>query len=468
MKYKKELIKNTAIISIGRLSTQIVSFLLLPLYTSLLTTRDYGALDFLIVLSTFLLPIIRLNMEESMFRFLIDAKDEQEKRNIISQTLSFILTSLFIFLIVALILFKFIDYQYAYYLIFYIITNALSVTLLAIVRGNGNLKLYSLISFVTSFFTIILNVTFIVALRTGVKGLMLSDIIAHTISVLILIIILNKKKYVKLARFDKNKLVDMLKYSIPLVPNSIAFNIINLSDRFVVMAILGASANGVYSISNKFPSILNTLYSFFYIAWKESAAKIIKDEKKSIYYNSIYKQLNNFLIGISILLICVLPFVFSILVNANFADAYNYIPILILAMYFSNISGYYGGIFAAFKTTKIMGTTTMIGAIANLTINLVFVKCVGLYASAISTLVACFLMFIVRKKELKKYIELDKNNNFIFSMLIIILVTICYYIRSLPLHLVSLGIGGIYFCFINKNIFMLITNKIKRKEVANI
>ena len=46
MNQKKELIKNTIIISIGKFSTQLISFLLLPLYTSLLTTSEYGEYDF--------------------------------------------------------------------------------------------------------------------------------------------------------------------------------------------------------------------------------------------------------------------------------------------------------------------------------------------------------------------------------------------------------------------------------------
>ena len=47
MNRKKELVKNTLIISIGKFSTKIVQFLLLPLYTSILTTAQYGEYDLL-------------------------------------------------------------------------------------------------------------------------------------------------------------------------------------------------------------------------------------------------------------------------------------------------------------------------------------------------------------------------------------------------------------------------------------
>ena len=80
MKSKKRLIKNTIIIAIGKFSTQIVSFLLLPLYTSILTKAEYGTFDFINTLVLFLVPIFTLLMEEAMFRFLIDADSKEEKR----------------------------------------------------------------------------------------------------------------------------------------------------------------------------------------------------------------------------------------------------------------------------------------------------------------------------------------------------------------------------------------------------
>ncbi|MCS4586081.1 oligosaccharide flippase family protein [Clostridium perfringens] len=77
---KKRLIRNTGIIAIGNLSTKLVSFLLLPLYTSVLTTSEYGIVDYIFSISTFCVPFVTLLMEESMFRFLIDCKSQKEKR----------------------------------------------------------------------------------------------------------------------------------------------------------------------------------------------------------------------------------------------------------------------------------------------------------------------------------------------------------------------------------------------------
>ena len=80
MNQKKQLLGNTLIIAIGKLSTQVISFCYYLYIRSKLSTAEYGTYDFLVTLSTFLLPIITLLMEESMFRFLIDAEDLKEKK----------------------------------------------------------------------------------------------------------------------------------------------------------------------------------------------------------------------------------------------------------------------------------------------------------------------------------------------------------------------------------------------------
>ena len=90
MSKEKELVKNTAIITFGKVCTQLVSFLLLPLYTSILSTEEYGTVDLVITYSTLLLPFITLALEQALFRFLIDARGNKEK------TCQYISTTVFI------------------------------------------------------------------------------------------------------------------------------------------------------------------------------------------------------------------------------------------------------------------------------------------------------------------------------------------------------------------------------------
>ena len=85
MNKKKQLAKNTIIIFLGRVCTQLISFFLLPLYTSYLATKEYGTVDLIQTYVTLLVPIITLELEMSIFRFLIDSrKSEKETNKLIS------------------------------------------------------------------------------------------------------------------------------------------------------------------------------------------------------------------------------------------------------------------------------------------------------------------------------------------------------------------------------------------------
>ena len=72
MNKKKELAKNTFIILAGKVSTQMITFFMLPLYTSYLLTEEYGLVDLITTYVTLIIPIITLDTEMAMFRFLIE------------------------------------------------------------------------------------------------------------------------------------------------------------------------------------------------------------------------------------------------------------------------------------------------------------------------------------------------------------------------------------------------------------
>ncbi len=485
MNQKTELMKNTVIIAIGKLSTQVLSFLLLPLYTSKLSSSEYGTYDFLVTLSVFLLPVITLLMEESMFRFLIDAKDNQSKKRVITQTIIFTALGTVVFSILAIIciiIFNAVkqispdilggpesvwnslaDFQYGIIFIIFVISNILIGLSNALSRGLGEIKLYSLSNFILGASTIMLNLFFILVLKAGTIGLLLANTIANTATALYIFKRLHIHKFISKSNYSPKLLNEMIHYSIPLVPNTLSWAIINLSDRVVISAFLGSSANGVYSISSRFPYILNTLYGFFYTAWKESAAKIVKEENKTAYYNSIYKDMKKFLFAVVICLIAIMPFAFPIFVQGQgYEEGYWYIPILVLSTYFSNLSSFYGGIFSAYKNTKIMGSTTIVAAIINIIVNICLIKFIGLYAAAFSSLIANLVVFIYRQKALRKYIKLRETKKF-GPMLMLTIILLCYYSNNLIFKAIALIIAILYSLLINYPFLMSLKNGIVTK-----
>lgn len=462
MKHKKELIKNTIIIAIGRCSTQVITFLLLPLYTSILSTKEYGEYDLLNTISIFAIPFITLLMEEAMFRFLIDVKNETEKKKVISQSVIYSFFGMILSSIIITIIGTIFNYKYTFYLIFYIIASILSGLAGSVCRGQGKYKIYASFNFFSSFFNVLLNIIFILFMKMGIYGLFMSYIIANSLISIITLLIMKVHKYVSVKNIDKCLMKEMIRYSIPLVPNSISWAIINLSDRLLITFFLGASVNGIYSIANKFPTIINTFYNFFYMAWKESASKIVKEENKEEFYNSIYLNLKSFLMAVSLCLIAVLPFVFPLLIKKEYIASYTYIPVLIMAIYFSNLSSFYGGIFAAYKDTKIMGSSTVVSAILNLLINLALINFIGVWAAVLSTFISIFIVYLYRRQKMKKYLVLTKDNKLYLNILFLIVAISSYYINnifvSLPIFIIIL----IYSMYINKGFINIFLKKIKK------
>ena len=77
MEREKSLVKNTIILSIGNLFTKLITFFLLPLYTAILSTEEYGIVDLLNTLVSLLLPIVTFQIEQAVFRYLIENREKE-------------------------------------------------------------------------------------------------------------------------------------------------------------------------------------------------------------------------------------------------------------------------------------------------------------------------------------------------------------------------------------------------------
>ena len=424
---QKRLLKNSAIIAIGGFSSKVIAFLLLPIYTSYLSTSEYGSYDYIVSFATMLAPFVTMLMQESMFRFLIDA-EEEDRSKVISNSIIIICTNLAALTVIMLGVFAFTKNTLVLYILFYIYALIPGTCVSAILRGIGEMGQYALYNFIISFATVIFNIFFIVVLKMGLLGLFSGFVVAHLLVSVVFLIRIKIWKLVHYNELSKPMIKRMLTYSIPLIPNSISWTIINFSDRLIVFNVLDPSANGIYSVSNKFPSLIDTVYGFFLTAWKESAARVLHGTQEEIakFYNSMYKNLKHLLFSFSLFVTAAMPFLFRIFVNEKFYDGYIYTVILIFGVYFSNISGFYGGIFSAYMKTKIMGTTTIVAAIINIVVNLLMIKNFGLYAAAVSTFVANFVICVYRRIKLNEYMAFDGDMKFcigstIFSVAVVFL-----------------------------------------------
>ena len=69
MKKYNYLLKNIGLLTLSSFASKILSFLLVPLYTSILTTKQYGIYDMFNTTVMLLLPLITIDIVDAVLRF---------------------------------------------------------------------------------------------------------------------------------------------------------------------------------------------------------------------------------------------------------------------------------------------------------------------------------------------------------------------------------------------------------------
>lgn len=465
---EKSLMKNTIIITIGTMCTKLITFLLLPLYTGILSTEEYGIVDLLNTLASLMLPIVTFQVEQAVFRDLIEVRDDfNKKKGIISSSIFSVIIQCAVYLILFFTVSPFIKNDYKIFLATNVIVYIFSSLFLQIARGLGDNKKYSIASFVSALFTIVFNVIFLVIIKLRVNGMLFSTLIGQTACTLYLFIYLKLYKYISIKAFNWKIVKKLWKYSLPLIPNAISWWVFGSSDRVIVSIFLGLSMNGILSAASKFSGIYITLYNIFNMSWTESIALHINDSDIDSYFNKMFEFIIKIFISLAIIMITFMPFIYPLMINVNYSYGYVIVPILILGSLFNVVVGLISVIYVAKKNTKAIANTSIVSALMNIAIHLLLIKYIGLYAAAISTFVSYFVMSIYRVYDInKKYIKIKLNKKLIASTALIIAVCLMlYYLNNLYLNIVSIMIGMIYSVIINKDSVQLIFKTLKNKLI---
>ena len=464
---KSALMKNTIIIFCGKVCTQLISFFLLPLYTGYLSTSDYGIVDLITTYVTLIVPIITLELEMSIFRYLVDSRNKSgESKKLMSNNFFILLIALSSFILIYLVVIQFFSFQYKWLILVDIIICTLSGNFLQVARGMGRTVDYAISCIITGASTIISNIFLIAVFRLGAVGMIISMALANGLGALYLFIRLGLYKLIDFKLVDKGLIKEMYKYSIPLVPNGISWWIINVSDRSIISYILGASANGIYAVSNKFPTILSSLLGIFNLSWSESAALNINSPDCNEFFSDILNTVTKLFSCLGVGMIACMPFVFPILINSKYDAAFYQIPILVLGAVFNVVICLYSGIYIAKKMTKQVAFVSVMGAIINIVVNLLFINKLGLYAASLSTTISYFVMMVYRHMDLKKYINIKYEKGLaIKTIMIFTFAIILYYQRNLMLDIINLIVVVIYCIIMNRNILDFIKKVFLSKVV---
>ena len=457
---KKNLIKNSIILILGTTFPKIMMFITLPLYTFFLSKQEYGTYDIIMTLSTLIIPLVTLQLHSSIFRYLIDAKQLFEQKKIISTALITIFLIMLVFLLIAFCIPTSYNHAIRFSIYLYFAINTIFQVFLEIARGLKEKKQYTLASIINAFLIVILSVLFMNNLNNKMLAAFVSINLASIIAAIYLLIATKIWKYISLKCISKELLKEMLIYSIPLIPNSLSWWIINVSDRFIIKFILGVEANAIYAVANKIPSIYSLFYNGFNLAWQESASLELKDDK--MYYQNIFTYLSKFLMSGLLILISVLPIIFKLLVVGDYSKSYYQMPILCISLLFSSLSAFFGGIYIATKNSKKLGISSFLASLANIIINIVLIKSIGLYAASFSTLLSFMILTLYRYYDIKKLCHLKINIKLlIIFVLSLSIIVFGYYNENMYFLLANILFSNFIFINFNKKIIQSMIRKLK-------
>lgn len=426
MKKYESLIKDILLFAISTFIPKAISFFLVPLYTNVLSTAEYGIADLISTTVSLLIPIFTIDISDGVMRFTIENKEDS---NPLSIAVILVLKSsglIFLILILNSILNIFsLDYQLSVFFFLNYISIAFYGILISYIRAVGRVSLIAIISAVVTSVTVISNILMLLILKMGLFGYLLSSFIGYLFADVLIFWRIKGYSLIKNNRDNKALKHSMLKYSLPLIAANISWWINSSLDRYIVTALCGVQSNGIYSIAYKIPTILQMLQSVFSQAWLLSVFREYKNDNGPQYVSNVYEMyFSAMCISCSFLILMDIPMAKFLYAN-EFYEAWKYVPVLLISVVFISLGGFFESLLTLQKKSKIVAITTCAGAIVNIILNFALIKIFGVMGAAIATADGYFIMWITRiKPVLKEYPFLINWRKKVILIVILILETI--------------------------------------------
>ena len=437
---------NIALFSVSNFVSKILVFLLVPFYTSVLTTEEYGIADIMQVTLLLLVPALTMNMGEAALRFGIEK--EEKRADILRVGLKYSGAAMLFVAAAAGISAFFVPVGIRIYLLFFVIlfaANALYEYLILFFQGSELVPIVVTGSITCTIVMIGSNLFLLLVLKIGLNGYLLAQILSYLAASLVMFLLAGGKGILCSCRKDTALEQEMLNYGKPMILYSTGSWINNASDRYIVAAICGTAVNGIYGAAYKIPAMLTVFQRIFAQAWQMSATKNYQEEDSSEFFSTMYQVYNAFMVLGCSFLIVIVKLLAQFLFRKDFYAAWEFVPPLLISIIFGALTGFLGSICLAHKDSKSMGIATGIGALLNIVLNLLSIPYMGAMGAAVATAISYYTMylmaFLIVRKHVKLQIRLAKDY---LAYGIVTLQAVCV-IREIP-----------YVYFVNGLLFVLL------------
>lgn len=396
-----QIIKNSILYSIGEILPRAVSLLLLPIYTRYLSPADYGIISYTHTVVVFLFVLGAFALNSYALRFYFIHEDDEERNTLLGTVQLFILTLNVVFIVLAFLLMPSIINRYdiqipwnPYFRLAFIINflDCLSIVPMVIYRVRQDAVKFVIVGLSKTFLVVILTLYLVVFLKRGVLGSFQAQLYVYLPYTLVYLYIM--RKYARLS-FNFSYIKEGLKFSAPLIPGSICFLLLSVSDRVILERYVDIGELGIYNVACQMSLVLNIVIQSGYKAIEPELFRRFGTEgfntfirkTQSAFFSAIY---------VGALFLCLFSQeIFVLMTTDAFHQGYMLVPALAVGVIMTGQNVIYGGILQGEKRTKMQGTATIIGAIVSVSVNLILIPYFGVYAAACSSALSFFVMNMI-------------------------------------------------------------------------
>jgi O-antigen/teichoic acid export membrane protein len=436
----KELTKDTAIYGISTIVGRFLGFLLVPFYTNVLNTSDFGVYSNVYAYLAFLNIVFIYGMDAAFMKYTSIAGNSDKKKTFSTAYIFVFFSSLLLAVILFLLKNPFTAlmeipgyfHHLTQYVILILIFDTLSLIPFANLRLERKAGRFTAIKFANIVVNIALNLILVLKFKLGIEAIFIANLAASVVSfVLLLPDILRKLTF----RIDSFLLKKMLWFAIPYLPASIAAMIVQVVDRPVVLAMTNSSTLGIYQANYKLGIFMMLFVSMFQYAWQPFFLNNAKEKNAKELFSKI---LTLFMIVSSLIWIVLTLFAddfarleiyhHKTIIGKEYLSGLVIVPIILLGYLFNGIYyNFQAGIYIEEKT-KYFPYVTGAGALINVVVNVLLIPVLGIIGAALATLASYIVMAAGLFFFSQKYYKINYEYGKILKIMILIFVTgIVYY-----------------------------------------
>lgn len=391
---KEGLIKDTLIYGLTNAVYSGLPLLLMPFLIIVLAPEEYGVVDFYRTFSLVLTPILGLSTVQSISRFYFDLNSEKFKYYVSSIVIFHIFMTI-VGISILLVFHKLLDHQFyliSFFSIVYFLFNQITEALLAIYRVEKKSQKYLVLRLaVVGLDLLILAGLYYFLNDFDWTYRVYPNVIAIVIIGIISFILLCKRNGFV---FKKKLLGLAIVYSSPLIVHMLSGYILNLGDRFFILHFLNKEELGRYAVAYQIGMSVNFFYTSFNLAWMPTFYEWMEMGK----YSQIRKvekivYLAISLLGIIIFLIFIAIDKYTFLLK-NYSISYLLVGTILLSYIIFSFYKMKSNYFFYNKRTKLLSSITFLSAIITIGLNYYLIPKIGIYGSAIATLISILFLYL--------------------------------------------------------------------------